>query len=118
MEKSVEFTVEIGSDSSDDFTDYQQTRFIYETERKYRGPVRCEVGGRVRKTKFSRKNILRVVSIRHPLAQINNGGPKFIENWNTNQFPTTQTSEEGKTSKRCSSWCFGRLGLPPTGGGH
>ncbi|KAL1397589.1 hypothetical protein pipiens_009651, partial [Culex pipiens pipiens] len=32
MEESVEFTVEIGSDSSDDFTDYQQTRFIYDQE--------------------------------------------------------------------------------------
>ncbi|KAL1400516.1 hypothetical protein pipiens_002065 [Culex pipiens pipiens] len=46
------------------------------------------------------KNILPVVSIRHPLAQINNGGPKFIEGRSTNQFPTRQTSEEGKTSKR------------------
>ncbi|KAL9704324.1 hypothetical protein quinque_007842 [Culex quinquefasciatus] len=43
----------------------------------------------VSENEILQKNILRVVSIRHSLAQINNGGPKFIESRNTNQFPTT-----------------------------
>lgn len=81
-------------------------------------PFTVTLACQISENEILQKNILRVVSIRHSLAQINNGGPKFIESRNTNQFPTTNGTKVNKTkiSVNKSLQCFvSILAVAPVG---
>ncbi|KAL9698021.1 hypothetical protein quinque_001462 [Culex quinquefasciatus] len=85
MEKSVEFTVEIGSDSSDDFTAKQF-------------PVDQTAVENIEILTFLEQDIASERSNRHPLvADISDGVLSFV-NRITNQIPAAQNSNVGKTA--------------------